>query len=178
VAWDPPVLDGGSTVVSYEVASSTGARIVVSAADFRAKGYVEFPGLENGQAVSFTVAAGNAFGASPPSVACAAVVPGRRRHLRPPAPPALVTLATRDSGVEITITPPAAGGGSAIVSYSLDALPAGAHLVIGGRDVIHSDAAHPVERTLAGFAPAPGSDVAVAATNATGTGRPFIARWP
>lgn len=178
VAWDPPCLDGGQPVDTFEVAASTGARISISAADFRAKGYVEFPGLENGAAVSFTVAARNSLGAGPPSVACAQVVPGRRRHQRPPAPPSLVTLEPGESGAAIAITPPGAGGGSAIVSYSLDVLPAGAHLVLEGRDVIHSDADHPLRRNVQGFAPAHGSDVAVTATNATGTGKPFVVRWP
>jgi hypothetical protein len=178
VTWDPSCLDGGSVTVSFEVASSTGEKLTVAADDFRARGYAEFPGLENGQAVSFTVTAKNPLGTSPPSIACAEVTPGRKRHQKPPAPPTLVTLTPGGSGVAIAITPPAAAGGSAIVSYSLDVLPAGAHAVLEGRDVIHSDADHPLEMLVRDFAPAPGSDVAVSATNATGTGKPFIVRWP
>jgi hypothetical protein len=161
------------------VAASTGARISVSAADFRAKGYVEFPGLENG-AACLVHGRGQEF-------------PGRRPALRrlraggsraKATPEAARSAVARDalepgeSGAAIAITPPASGGGSAIVSYSLDVLPAGAHLVLEGRDVIHSDADHPLRRNVQGFAPAPGSDVAVSATNATGTGKPFVVRWP
>jgi hypothetical protein len=178
VTWDPPCLDGGGVISSFEVTASTGGRLSVAADDFRARCYVEFPGLENGQAVSFSVTARNPLGVSPPSVSCAPVVPGRRRHRRPPAPPALVAVAARESGVEIAITPPTVGDGSAIVSYSLDVLPAGAHVLLEGRDVIHADAGHPLVRMLRGFAAAPGSDIAVSATNATGTGKPFIVRWP
>jgi hypothetical protein len=178
VTWDPPCLDGGGAVGSFEVASSAGARLTVGAGDFRAKGYVEFPGLENGTAVAFTVTARNPVGSSPPSVACAPVVPGRRRHQKPPSPPVLVTLTAGESGVSIAITPPASSGGSSIVSYALDVLPAGAHLELEGRDVIHADADHPLTRGVQGFAPASGSDIAVSATNATGTGKAIVVRWP
>jgi hypothetical protein len=178
VTWDPPCLDGGGVISSFEVASSTGAKVAVAADDFRAKGYVEFPGLENGQAVSFTVTARNPLGASPPSVACAQVVPGRRRRLKVPSAPASVRFYPTQSAAEVAITPPAAPGGSAIVSYSLEVQPAGAHLVLEGRDVIHSDADHPLHRILPVFAPASGSLIAVSATNATGSGKPFVVRWP
>jgi hypothetical protein len=178
VTWDPPCLDGGGVIGSFDVSSSTGEKLTVAANDFRAKGYVEFPGLENGAAVSFTVIASNPLGASPPSVACAPVVPGRRRRLKPPSAPDRVTFFPTESAVEISITPPALGGGSAVVSYSLDVLPAGAHLMLEGRDVIHSDADHPLLRIVQGFAPAAGSLVAVSATNASGTGKPFVVRWP
>jgi hypothetical protein len=178
VAWDPPCLDGGSPVVSYEVAASTGARITVPASDFRAKGYAVFPGLENGPPVSFTVAAVNALGASAPSVACAPVVPAHRRRQKPPPAPAQATVSAGDGGAKITIAAPATDGGSPIVAYSLDALPAGAHLLIEGRDVIHSDATHPVERVVDGFAPPSGTEVAVSAVNGAGQGKPAVVRWP
>jgi hypothetical protein len=178
VTWDPPCIDGGGVISSFDVASSTGARLTVAADDFRAKGYVEFPGLENGTGVTFTVTAKNPLGTSPPSVASAPVVPGRRRRLKPPAPPATVRFLMTQSAIEVAITPPAAAGGSAIVSYSLDALPAGPHLVLEGRDVLHSDPDHPLLRVVPGFAPASGSFVAVSATNASGTGKSFVVRWP
>ena len=178
VAWDPPCLDGGSPVLSYHVAASTGARIAVSASDFRAKGYVVFPALENGQPVAFTVAAVNALGEGSPSVACAPVVPAHRRRQKPPAAPAQATVSAGDGGARIVIGAPASDGGSPIVAYSLDALPAGAHLLLEGRDVIHSDAKLPVERVVAGFAPPAGTEVAVSAVNAAGQGKPAIVRWP
>jgi hypothetical protein len=89
-----------------------------------------------------------------------------------------VTLSAVESGIAVSIVPPASGSSSAVVSYSLDVLPAGAHVVLEGRDVIHSDAGHPLVRVVRGFAPIPGSDVAVSATNATGTGKPLVVRWP
>jgi hypothetical protein len=178
VTWDPPCLDGGAAIGSFEVASSAGAKLTVTALDFRAKGYVEFPGLENGEAVTFSVRARNALGEGPPSTACAPVIPGRRRRLKAPSPPARATLSAGASGVTVAVTPPSFAGGSSIVAYSLDVLPAGAHAVLEGWDVIHSDAAHPVVRVVRGFAPASGSDVAISATNATGTGRPLVVRWP
>jgi hypothetical protein len=177
VTWDPPCNDGGKPVVSYAVTSSTGASVTLPAPEFLAKGYVTFPNLENGQAVSFTVTAVNALGASPASISCAAVTPGRRRHLRVPPPPAKVTVS---AGVPsaIVITPSASSGGSPVVAYSMDVLPSGAHLALEGRDVIHAEPAHPLERALPGFSAASGSEVAVAATNIEGQGKPIVVKWP
>jgi hypothetical protein len=177
VTWDPPCDDGGQPVLSYAVASTTGAGVTVSAQDFKARGYVMFPSLENGQPVAFTVTAVNSLGSSPPSVSCAPVSPGRRRHLKVPPPPAQVTVsAGAPSG--IVITPSASSGGSPVVAYSLEVLPEGAHVVLEGRDVIRSDPAHPLARPLPNFSPASGSEVAVTATNIEGRGKPVVVRWP
>jgi hypothetical protein len=177
VTWDPPCNDGGQPVLSYSVASSTGATAAISAKDFMAKGFLTFPNLENGQPAAFTVTALNSLGSSPPSVSCAAVVPGRRRHLKVPPAPAQVTVSA-GAPLGILITPSASSGGSPVVAYSLDVLPSGAHLVLEGRDIIHSDSTHPLARVLPDFSPAPGSQVAVTATNIEGQGKPLVVRWP
>ena len=177
VTWDPPCDDGGQPVLSYAVVSSTGAASTISVRDFAAKGYMMFPNLENGQAVAFTVTAVNALGSSPASVSCAAVVPGRRRHLRVPPAPAQATV-TAGAPSAIVITPSASSGGSPVVAYSLDVLPEGAHLVLEGRDVVRSDPAHPLARGLPNFSPASGSEVAVTATNIEGQGKPLVVKWP
>jgi len=65
-----------------------------------------------------------------------------------------------------------------VVAYSLDVDPSGAHLVLEGRDIIHSDPAHPLARALPTFTPASGSQVAVTATNVEGQGKPLVVRWP
>jgi hypothetical protein len=65
-----------------------------------------------------------------------------------------------------------------VVAYSLDVVPSGAHLVLEGRDIIHSDPAHPIARTLPNFSPVSGSQVAVTAANIEGQGKPLVVRWP
>ena len=171
VTWIPTCLDGGSPVAAYTVTASTGASATVTAADFQARGYMVMTGLENGRAVSFAVASVSALGAGPPSLPTAAVVPGHKRRLRAPPPP-LVSAAGSAGGVRIEITPPAANAASPVVAYSVTLAPSGARVLVEGLDVIHSDAAHPVVRTIAGIALGPGTAVFVAARNAAGEGKP------
>ncbi|HEY5079034.1 MAG TPA: hypothetical protein VII43_04280 [Opitutaceae bacterium] len=176
VTWDPPCLDGGLPVTSYTVTSSSGARMTVSASDFPAKGYVVFGNLENGSSVSFTVVASNEEGPSPPSVASAAVLPLHRRRLKVPQPPMSVSIAVNGAGSRIQLTPPSATGGSPVVAYSVAAVPSGRRVVLEGRDVIHSDAAHPLVRTIAGYQPDPADTVAVSAVNSRGEGQPAVVK--
>jgi hypothetical protein len=175
VTWIPSCLDGGSPVTSYTVTSSTGEKTTVSAADFQARGYVIVTGLENGRGASFTVAASSAFGASPPSLPSATVVPAHKKKLKPPSPPAAASVTFSTGGARIEITPPAENGGSPVVSYTVTSAPSGARVVLEGMDVIHSDPTHPLIRTIAGFTRGPGATVLVAARNAAGEGKPAVA---
>jgi hypothetical protein len=172
LTWIPNCQDGGSPVVSYVVTTSGGTKPTVPAQALEEKGYVVVDGLDNGQAVSFTVAAVNAQGTGAPSLPTASVKAVHKRRLKAPAPPAAVSITTGREGSVLVITPPPSDGGSPVVSYSVVAGPGAAPLVIEGLDVVHSDAAHPVRRTLAGLAPAPGATVSVVATNAFGDGKP------
>jgi len=176
VTWDPPCLDGGSPVASYAIASSGGARITVSAAEFRARGYAVFGDLENGHAVNFTVTAANATGASPPSLATANVVPARKKKLKPPQPPRAASVEHGDGEVRIQIAPPASDGGSPVLAYIFATVPSGKRVSLEGWDVIHAGAAVPVQRTLSGYPMVPGSTIAISATNAAGEGKPVILR--
>jgi fibronectin type III domain protein/glycosyl hydrolase family 141 len=178
VTWLPSCQDGGSPVESYTVSSSAGAKVTVSTQDFEKKGYVMVSGLGNGQSVSFTVSAVNGMGASPPSLPTAAVKPNHKRRFKPPAPPAAVSVTTGISGISVQITPPASNGGSPVVSYLVSAGPPGEPTVIEGLDVIHSDAAHPLQRTLAEFPAGAGSTISVAAANAAGAGKPVVIKLP
>lgn len=175
VTWDPPSLDGGAEVTSYVVASSSGARLTVPAAQFLAQGYVLFAGLENGRAVSFTVSAVSANGAGPASVPSARVVPAHRRWLKVPKPPPAASVTVWAGGSTVRITP-AGPAALPVVAYSLTDEATGASVLLEGRDVIRADADHVVARRIAGFAPAPGSSVAVRAVNAKGTGDPLEVR--
>jgi hypothetical protein len=178
VAWDPPCLDGGSDVVSYTVSASSGASVAVSASQLRSKGYALVAGLENGRGVSFTVVAANAYGASPPSLPSAAVVPARKRRLKAPQAPASATMTAGAGASTLRIAPPASDGGSPVVAYSLTEAPSGRQILIEGRDVILADAAHPLVRRLEGFSPGRGSTVAVRAVNAKGPGAPLELGFP
>jgi hypothetical protein len=157
------------------VSSSSGAKVAVPARAFEEKGYAVVGGLANGQAVSFTVSAANAMGASPPSLPTADVKPQHKRKLKPPAPPASVSVAAGKAGTVIQISPPPSNGGSPVVSYTVAAGQA-APVVIEGLDVIHSDGSTPLSRLLPGPPPPAGTEVSVAASNAAGQGKPAVAR--
>jgi hypothetical protein len=178
VAWEPPCLDGGSDVLSYTVRASTGAVLTIPAAQLRSKGYALVAGLENGKEVSFTVAAANAYGASPPSLASAAVVPARKRRLKAPQAPASATLTAGPGASTLRIAPTASDGGSPVVAYTLTEALSGRQVILEGRDVILADAAHPLVRRLEGFSPGRGSTVAVRAVNAKGPGAPLQLGFP
>jgi hypothetical protein len=87
-----------------------------------------------------------------------------------------VSVTIGEGGARIRLTPPAATGGSPVVAYSVTALPSGRRVVIEGRDIIHSDAEHPVARTIPGFLPDPAGTVAVSAINAKGEGLPALVK--
>jgi hypothetical protein len=171
VTWDPPCLDGSSAVESYTVASSGGATITVTAAAFRKTGYVIFSGLENGHAMNFTVAATNATGAGPHSIPTANVIPQRKKKHKPPPPPKAASVETSGGLARIEIIPPVSDGGSPVLAYSVASLPSVKWVLLEGWDVIHSNAADPVVRTIGGYSLGPGSTIAISATNAAGEGK-------
>ena len=133
-----------------------------------------FSGLENGHAVNFTVAAMNATGAGPPSLPTANVVPERKRRLKPPQPPVSASVERRNGTLRVQITPPAADGGSPVLSYRFASVHSGKRIDLEGWDVIHAGASDPVVREISGYALDPGSTIAISATNAVGEGKPVI----
>jgi hypothetical protein len=174
VTWIPSCRDGGSPVGSYTVESSGGAKTTVTASAFQQTGYVMMNGLEDGHPVSFTVSALNAIGSSPASLPTASVTPRQKRRLRTPPAPAAVSVTPGATGLAVAITPPPGDGGSPIVSYLVASGPAAASIAIEGLDVLHSDAEHPVVRTLPGVVPGHGSTVSVVAVNTAGEGKPAV----
>jgi hypothetical protein len=178
VAWDPPTLDGGSDIVSYRVTASTGAAITVAAAALREKGYAVVDGLDDGAQVSFSVSAANASGTSPESLPSGKVVPAYKRRLKVPKTPASVSITLGMRTSEFRITPPASNGGSPVVAYSVAIASTGAPVILQGRDILHADASHPVDRILDSLVPGAGAAVEVRAINAKGQGDPLEARAP
>jgi hypothetical protein len=175
VTWDPPCIDGAAPVTAYLIASSQGARIKVTAAEFHELGYATFGGLENGHSVNFTVAAVNANGMGPPSLATANVVPKRNRKLKPPLPPRSASVSMEMGRARVEIAPPLSDSGSPIIAYSFTPVPAGVRVVFEGWDVIHADASHPIVRVLKGF-PMGSGTIAIAALNAAGEGKPTLVK--
>ncbi len=178
VTWIPSCQDGGAPVLYYTVAASTGATLVVTSADFQARGFVVFGGLEDGHGVTFAVSAANRIGSSPPSPPTANVTPAHKKRLKPPQAPAQVSATKGGDGIGLRILPPAADGGSPVVAYVVTPLPAGGPIVIEGLDVIHCDPSHPVSRVLAGLSQDPAPTVAVAARSAAGDSPPVVVRIP
>jgi hypothetical protein len=178
VTWMPPALDGGSPIASYTVQSSSGATLAVPADDFMDKGYVVFPGLGDDKRVTFTVSASNALGASEVSLPSAPIAPGRKRRFRSPQAPAAVVATGAGGSVTLVITPPASDGGSPVTGYSVSLPGDGAPIVLQGLDVVHSDASHPLSRTIE-LPPKLGEKrLSVRALNEAGEGSPFVVRLP
>ena len=140
VTFSPPVNDGGSAVTSYTVKTSTGARIHVPAAEFGKLAYLRFPGLRNGEPVTFTVTATNASGASEPSLPSYAVTP-QQQTVQPPAAPDGVSAHPGDRGeVSIHFKAPAdeqrRGDYSPITAYVVTVRPGGRKVTFTGRNVL------------------------------------------
>jgi hypothetical protein len=174
VTWIPSCRDGGAPVMSYTVESSTGTKTTIAASEFQQKGYVVVNGLGNGRPVSFSVSASNAVGTGPLSLQTASVTPHQKKKLRPPAAPASVSLTADPAGSSVQISPPTSDGGGPIVSYLVTTGAASEPTVIEGLDVVHSDATHPVLRTIPGLVPAHGGSVTVIAVNSAGEGKPAV----
>ena len=170
VSWLPPCLDGLQPVTGYRVSASDGHETRITAADFLARGYVLVDGLENGHPITFTVAALTAAGSGPPSLATPPISPAHKRKLRSPQVPRSVSLQILAGRALVRIVP-GPNGGSPVTAYLLRVQGAQTDTLLEGRDVLESDESHPFERWVDGFAPPPGSQVAVAARNIYGDGQ-------
>ncbi len=87
VSWTAPASNGGRTVVAYRITASPGGKVVHVGGAYRS-GTV--PGLANGVAYTFSVAAYNTVGWSPESGTTASAVPARVAPARPRARAATV----------------------------------------------------------------------------------------
>jgi hypothetical protein len=133
VAWCPPVFDGGSPITSYTVRSSAGDTATISAADFRAKGYVKLTGLTNGTGYRFTVTATNATGTGATSISSATVTPGTASVSVPSAPTG-VSAFPGNASASVHFVLPSSNGGSPIISYTVTG--GGKTVVVTGRTIL------------------------------------------
>lgn len=175
VSWNPPVADGGAPVECYIVSSSTGAEAIISAAEFRAKGYLKVTGLDNGRDYAFTVAARNANGASAPSLPSAGVVPGPRTFQLPPAPDR-VYAEPGDGMASVHFRGPTHAGASPVTCYVITIQPGGRQVLVTGRSVLTLGGRHTMFAVVDGLKNGRRYTFEVAAANAAGTGEPATTR--
>jgi hypothetical protein len=111
VSWSPPVDDGGTPVLRYEIVVYPGMRVLST--DGNVASFI-ITGLTNGSAYTFTVATVNSVGISNPSTPTAPVSPAG-----PPGAPIDVRASRgeRDASIEVTWNAPADDGGLPITGY-------------------------------------------------------------
>lgn len=182
VSWSPSRFEGGSPILSYAVTASTGATATISAAEFRSRGYVVVGGLADGRPCSFTVAAVNAIGASPPSLPSRPVVPASLAGLVPPGTPLRVSAHVHDGNASIHWEAPLEDGGSPIVAYVVTVNPGGRRVRFEGRRVLvfgttpANGRGHQTFDVIGGIGAEKGLSFSLAAVNAAGAGPSTVAK--
>lgn len=127
VTWTAPAADGGSPVLRYRVtAVPGGASATVDAPATSAT----VPGLANGTAYTFTVAAVNAVGEGPASAPTVPVVPREELAPTPPGAPRDVRATAGNAQAVVSWSPPAATGGSPVRRYRVLASPGGGTVTV------------------------------------------------
>lgn len=114
VDFAPPAQNGGSTIASYLVTASPGGRTAASTAS-----PITVPGLTNGTAYTFAVAATNSVGTRAPSAPSNSVTP----TATVPGAPTIGTATTGNALAVVRFTQPASNGGSAITNYTVTSTP-------------------------------------------------------
>jgi titin len=110
VAWTAPASDGGTPTTGYILLATQGtARITTTGATT-----ATMTGLVNGQAYTFTVAAMNAVGTGPASIASAPATP-----FTVPTAPQNVAAVPGDGQAVVSWSPPLADNGSPVTSYAV-----------------------------------------------------------
>ncbi len=140
VTFSPPVNNGGAAVSSYTVTASTGTTVHMSANQFNKFAYLRFPGLRNGEPVTFTVEAANANGTSEPSLPSCAVTP-QQQAVQLPGAPAAVSAYPGDHGmVSIHFKAPMneqrRGDYSPVTAYLVTAQPGDHKVILTGRNIL------------------------------------------
>lgn len=159
ISFTAPVTNGGSTIVSYTVTSSSGG--------FTATGGsspLTVVDLVFGTAYTFTVVATNGIGNSSASAASNSITPVDSGNL--PSGPVLVTATPGFQSADVIFTTPPSDGGSAITSYTATSVPAAFTSTIMGQ--------FPSPFTATGLTNGTVYTINVASTNANGTGTATI----
>lgn len=123
VIWTPPKNDGGAPIIGYQVRAEPDGATLSANADARR---AIVPGLRNGTAYTFTVAALNSAGQGAASAPSNAVIP-----LGPPAAPTAVGATWGNGQTTVSWSPPADTGGSPVTGYTVTALPGGQTVRVG-----------------------------------------------
>ena len=139
----------GAPITGYTVTSNPGGKTGTGTTS-----PITVTGLTNGTSYTFTVTATNAIGTSAPSAASNAIT---AKAL--PGAPTNVTAVPGNTLANVSFTPPAAGGGTPITSYTVVVMP-------GGRNVAGTGS--PI--TVTGLTNGTAYTFYVKATNAAGTG--------
>ena len=119
VSWDPPTSDGGETIESYTVTSSSVANVALGTCETTTTSCV-VAGLVTGATYTFAVVAKNVNGNGSASVATSAVT-----ILAVPNAPTAVAAVAGVNSASVSWKAPVVDGGSAITGYRVTSSPGG-----------------------------------------------------
>jgi hypothetical protein len=171
VAWNPAFVDHGLPVTSYTVtAAPGGAGVTVSADQFRRLGYAIVPGLTDGTAYTFTVAASNLLGKSASSLPTAAVTPTTSLGGVPNAPTSFAGFVD-GTNVSLHWNPPSTTGGTPITAYTITA-PGRAPITLTGHTVNWASSSRNIFTTMSGFTAGQPYTIQITADNVSGASKP------
>jgi Fibronectin type III domain/NPCBM-associated, NEW3 domain of alpha-galactosidase len=178
VAWNPSFVDHGPPVTGYVVTASPGGQTAtVSMADFQRLGYTIVPGLTNGVAYTFTVAAVSSFGTGPASLPSPAVTPTASLGAVPGAP-ASFRVRPGQNAVSLHWNPPAATGGTPIIGYTISVRGADGTVVstttFTGHTAVWANSSREIFTTIGGLRQLTPYTFEVSTVNAAGAGPPAV----
>jgi cellulase (glycosyl hydrolase family 5)/fibronectin type III domain protein/Fn3 domain-containing protein len=167
VAFNPPLSNGGSAILSYTVTSNPGAITAMGNSP------VTLTGLTNGTPYTFSVIATNAIGPSLPSVSTSpAVTPQAPATV--PTPPLSPSAAAGNAQATVVFSAPLSNGGSTITQYTATAYIGGSTTGITGTLM----SATPAPIVVTGLTNGQTYTFEVTATNGVGTSNPSVPTTP
>jgi hypothetical protein len=167
VRWTAPASNGGSAITGYSVRTWSGTTLVKTTPVGNVTS-TSIPGLTNGTAYTFDVAATNAAGDGSFSARSAAVTPAATPVITAPGVPTIGAATAGNTTATVNWTAPASNGGAAITGYSVRAF--------SGTTLVKTTPVGAVTSTsITGLTNGTAYTFDVAATNSAGTGA-FSAR--